>query len=408
MIFAKFFFVVLVWGPLARLSQVNQLQCAVGDSAFDRSCSLVQCSPRAIVHIGPHKTSSTHIQAFIARFATELQQDNLYWLQDQLDSSKQGTANAKNLAIFAAALRSPTDPYGTIPKMKAFFEEYLANNRNVVISSEELDHMPLAGVEVLKEMMSGFEVTIVYVYRELLSHMVSLHFESCRFEHNKNFSVPFSSYLFSTLDKMSVILDPAMALNPYKIVFGKDRITVVDMYGVAAANEDVVRVVVCEIAGALCSKGAAFFKADVSSNPSYSLLHSQVFSYYHAFVKEHNKGRCHFCNPKVYAAYKDFDAQLNRDMATKSAPVVPVLRSHLGMLVPMAERLDDQVRAEYGERILYGNATANQRAMREGVHVESLNAEEFVMSEPWNEYMQRYFKASLRVKGRMCDCDESR
>jgi hypothetical protein len=291
--------------------------------------------------------------------------------------------------------------------MKAFFVESLAKNRSVIISSEELDHCPPEGVKVLEEMLTGFEVTIVYVYRELLSHMVSLHFESCRFEHNKAFSVPFSTYLFSILDKVPNILDPAQALQPYKEVFGKDRIAVVDMNGVAAAKEDLVRVIVCQIAGGLCSHDAAFFKADVSSNPSYSLLHSQVFSYYHAFVKEHNKGKCHFCNPKIYAAYKDFDAQLNRDMVTKSAPVVPVLRSHLGMLIPAAERLDNQLRAEYGDRILYGNATANQRAMREGVHVESLNAEEFVMSEPWIEYMQQYFKASLRVKERMCDCDEN-
>jgi hypothetical protein len=367
----------------------------------------VQCSPRAVVHIGPHKTSSTHIQAFIARFAPELQQDNLYWLQDSISPKNHGTANAKNLVYFAMALSSHTDPYGTIPKMKTFFEESLATNSSVIISSEGLDSCPTEGVKVLEEMLTGFEVTIVYVYRELLSHMVSLHFESCRFEHNKAFSVPFSTYLFSTLDKMPNILDPAQTLQPYKEVFGKDRISVVDMYGVAAAKEDLVRVVMCEIAGGLCSHDAAFFKADVSSNPSYSLLHSQVFSYYHAFVKEHNKGKCRFCNPKMIAAYKDFDAQLNRDIATKSSPVVPVLRSHLGMLIPVAERLDDQLRAEYGDRILYGNATANQRAMREGVHVESLNAEEFVMSEPWNEYMQRYFKASLRVKGRMCDCDES-
>jgi hypothetical protein len=41
-------------------------------------------------------------------------------------------------------------------------------------------------------MLTGFDVTVVYVYRELLSHMVSWYFEQNRFEHDYvNFAGPF-------------------------------------------------------------------------------------------------------------------------------------------------------------------------------------------------------------------------
>jgi hypothetical protein len=327
-------------------------------------------------------------------------------MQEQLGPKKNNTGTVKHYAHFALALRKHTDPDGTIPKMKAFMKGSLEKNRNIIISSEELDQCLLEDVKTLKEMLTGFEVTIVFVYRELLSHLVSLHFELGRFEHNKDFSVPFSTYLFSHLDKVPSILDPAQVLQPYREVFGKDRIKVVDLYGVTTAKQDLAQVIVCEIAGALCHTPAAFKQANYSgaSNPSYSLIHSQVFSYYYSFVTKHNNGKCRFCNPVMFDAYQDFELQLKRDLERKSAPVVPIIESHLSMLIPMAQQMDDQLRAEYGKQILYGNAAANRRVMRQGVRAESLNAEEVAKSDHWYMYMRAVFHAALRVPGRMCDC----
>jgi hypothetical protein len=365
----------------------------------------MQCKPKAIVHIGPHKTSSTRIQAYIARFVKELERENVCWMQGTLNPKPKSDNKMKHLALFAYAIRTHTDPFGTIPKMKAFFENSLANNRSIIISSEELDQCQLEEVKVLRDMLTGFAVKIVFVYRELLSHMVSLQFEFGRLEHNSNFSTPFSSHLFKNMDRVPSILDPAQVLEPYEAVFGRDSVVVVDLYGVNAAKKDIARVVVCEVAGGLCNSKNAM-KADMSSmnNPSYSLIHSQVFSHYYAYVSKFNRGKCRFCNPSLFAAYKDFNARLIRDITAKIAPAVPVVQSRLGMLIPLAERIDAQLRADYGPRILYGDPAANLRVMREGVHVESLDAEVFMMSQPWHEYMQRTFKAAMRARGRMCNC----
>jgi hypothetical protein len=366
----------------------------------------LQGKPQAIVHIGPHKTSSTRIQAFVARFVKELEDANIYWMQEKLNPEPNSDNMIKHLSLFAYALRRHTDPFGTIPKMKAFFENSLANNRSIIISSEELDQCLLEEVKLLRDMLTGFDVKIVFVYREFLSHMVSLQFEFGRLEHHSNFSTPFSSHLFKNMDRVPSILDPAQVLQPYEAVFGRDSVVIVDLYGVNAAKKDIAHVVVCEIAGALCNNTEAL-QADMSgmNNPSYSLIHSQVFSHYYAYVSKFNHGKCRFCKPSLFAAYKDFNARLIRDIRSKSAPAVPVVQSHLGMLLPLAERIDAQLRADYGHQVLYSDPAANLRVMREDVHVECLDAEAFMMSQPWHEYMQRTFRAAVRAKGRMCNCN---
>ena len=64
--------------------------------------------PRAIVHIGPHKTGSSHVQFYFASHAAEVAQQGFYWPQ-KVDSKGKLSDNFFNVKdsdlTFAAELR---------------------------------------------------------------------------------------------------------------------------------------------------------------------------------------------------------------------------------------------------------------------------------------------------------------
>jgi hypothetical protein len=78
--------------------------------------------------------------------------------------------------------------------VKYFLEESLAHDRSVIILTGALSSASVHVIRSLANMLTGFDVTVVYLYRELLSHTVSWSFEQNRFEDDYvNFACPFST-----------------------------------------------------------------------------------------------------------------------------------------------------------------------------------------------------------------------
>jgi hypothetical protein len=90
-------------------------------------------------------------------------------------------------------------------------------------------------IQQLKDMLRGFDVTIVAVYREYIAHMVSVHSQQ-----NKHFTgkfTPFSKYLLERMDYAQTERgrDYVALLGDWQQVFGKD-LKIVDYYGAMAAG----------------------------------------------------------------------------------------------------------------------------------------------------------------------------
>lgn len=358
-----------------------------------------QAGPRAILHIGPHKTSSSHIQTFITSNEKILESENLYWPRERNGN----LYNAKEVAYLAAALRDNSkDPHSSIDTIKLFLKESLAQNRSVILSSEEFDTESGGGIHQLQDMLRGFDVTVVYVYRELLTHMISLYFELNRFEHDVHYCEPFSTYLLKNLDHVSTILDPMPLLRDYGAAFGRENITVIDLHGCQVDAQDITYVVICEVAGVLCDRPAVFRNRNLNANAAYSLVSSEVFSAYNAHVENQLNGTCHHCE-RLRDAHKTFEIALRARLAQRGAPTLPLIRSGLGMLVPFAEQMDATLRAHYGDRILHGSAAASLEVMRRHVHVESLDLAAFLTNKDWAAWMRETFYDGL-VQGQICGC----
>ena len=123
--------------------------------------------PRAIVHVGPHKTGSTSLQTTLVRErATLLAQDNLAILPDSIPGgTKWRTAKAGiNVAV---CLGGQETTHFNCTKVLHYFEEFLEDarraRRGIILSSEEFDRPRVA--EKLAATLRGFESTIAIVHR---------------------------------------------------------------------------------------------------------------------------------------------------------------------------------------------------------------------------------------------------
>mmetsp|Transcript_15427 Transcript_15427/g.27192 ORF Transcript_15427/g.27192 Transcript_15427/m.27192 type:complete len:372 (-) Transcript_15427:32-1147(-) len=350
--------------------------------------------PQAIVHIGPHKTASTYIQSVLLSLTKELANVNYYW-PTRTNGSPMGT---KDTANFALALRSLqiSNPAGEISNMASFFNSSLHQNRNIILSSEEFDDMNVTQVATLKNHLQGFNVTIVFVYREFLAQLISLHFELHRVEHAQ-FSKSFSGFLFGIMNNLPLNVRPIDILKNFGAVFGVGNIRIIDMLGAEAAKEDLAHILLCKIGGILC--GHKQFSHVHRPNSAYSLIPAQMFSFYKSYVYLQHNGTCYFCG-HVLPEYNQFAVRYKEHLKVHAAPEITVTK--LSLLVPYSQQTDAILRDTYGTAILYGNLEANQQAMAKA-QVQEVDVEKFMTDLYWNQWLESEYKAALAEK-KICGC----
>lgn len=355
------------------------------------------------MHVGPHKAASTYIQAFLSVHTDDLARYNVYW---PYSVEENGTSvSTKGLSSFAHILISQQQDAPEFLFMKNFFQDSLRKSRNIILSAEALDMLSTSSVDILKTMLQGFDVTIVYVYRELLSHMLSHYLALNKFEHDIKFSSSIATYLTTAMDYISGILKPLPVLAVYEGAFGKNNLKIIDLIGSENNQIDIAYVVVCEIMGVGCSDKVLFAPVKLSANHGHSLVTSEAFSYYNVYVEKHSlesNAACRFCS-NLLKAFKLFDAEYHKQRSAGTVLALPVLKSSLSMLIPYAENMDAELRTKYGDNMIHGNRTANLNYMRESIQVEALDFEKFLTDIYWERWMQKLYKEDL-AKGSLCPC----
>ena len=180
-------------------------------------------------------------------------------------------------------------------------------------------------------------------------------------------------------------------LTTYSTVFGKENITLVDYDGVAAANKDIVYVILCEVAGVLCGKTHIFETAS-NSNARRSLVPEQLFSQFEMFV--YDSIQCDNFNKR---SLRERFRQEYKQLAAHP----PAINSTLSLLCPYAKEVDTAVRNQYGARMLYSNASATAIAREHNVHVEDLDEKAFISDHSWRAWFQQ-MKEIAEKHGELC------
>ncbi|KAJ1439322.1 hypothetical protein B484DRAFT_391853 [Ochromonadaceae sp. CCMP2298] len=349
--------------------------------------------PRAIIHIGPHKTATTSLQAMLttANSIANMQAENTYWVKQ---------AEVKHFSLDLSQVSPDSDAVAQIQKMGRFFNESLELSRNVVLSTESFVWMIPQKIQQLKDMLQGFDVTIVAVYREYLSHMLSFHAEQ-----NKVFTgkfTPLSKYLLERMDYAQTESgrDYVTLLGHWRQVFGKDALKIVDYYGAIAAGKSVPHVVLCEVGGVLCGMEEAAHATHTNVSPG-SLAEQQLFTHFLQFIG--TQGTLVQCQPPPadYFVHTDLVNLFLKECEKKpGTPTLFILASNLTALVEHSVAWDTTIRDIFGDMV-YANASANLQSAL-SAHVQEVDFDKLLLRNDWRVWMRGLYDKAVDRK-LLCD-----
>ena len=143
--------------------------------------------PRAILHIGPHKTSSTYIQSKLCEAKDQLAREGFEIpIAMSCPAEQQKQCRTKHFAGVASQLQGnmvhaqrfgcSLDPLTDLNE--ALWSIYSANDSTgIILSSEEFDNLDDDGVAKLAKILSNYQTTVVIYFRREVEHIVSYYSE---------------------------------------------------------------------------------------------------------------------------------------------------------------------------------------------------------------------------------------
>ena len=189
--------------------------------------------PFAVVHVGPHKTASTSIQADLCRMTGQLRLAGWdYPMCEQCVKAGECGKRSSHASI-AFQLKNNSAKQAVFCRerdaIRCFGDTVgrLASDVSIVLSSEEFSSLNLEQIKSLKAMLNGYRVKIVYFYRSKKQALVSL-FHQMASKNTEDFAT-IQNFLF-TIEGLKPPMPTLFAkesLGAYASVFGPESVTVI-------------------------------------------------------------------------------------------------------------------------------------------------------------------------------------
>ena len=206
----------------------------------------------ALVHIGPHKTSSTYIQSQICQNIAELK---ALKLDVPLCDHSTHCAN-KHFSELAQQLDQGANVKGVHDAAKCFLDA-LPHNASVIMSSESLCKMRVEAIHRLASMLHRYRVQVAYFYRSKARHLQSYYFQMQR-----RAQLPMLASEFmrnSTLENarleqpcsigQSCSVSAQTALQRWSGIFGEKNVHVLHYDAVLALGQDTFETLISTLTG---------------------------------------------------------------------------------------------------------------------------------------------------------------
>ena len=320
--------------------------------------------------------------------------------------------------------------------VKSFEVSRLAG-RNIMISFEEFGYMDKSGVLRLKKDLNNFDVRIVHLYQDPMSHLLSLYSQLNKgsgLKRNKTHSM--FSQIFGRLwneHLLKLVYHDTEVLQQYAEIFGRDKITVIDMAGSALTGHDIAYTVFCEVMGVLCDKPHLFKNSDFGRNGHEDIIMLHVNSLFTSYLSNINANAlsankktpirsnnnknintetddgnkvCRYCTDDYAKAGRWFKQWYSQTLLARDAAKyrIPTTVANLTMLIPYMDGLDDLMQKKFGDLILHYDQPGILASIRRNSAVDTLDIETFFHQFPWLHMFSEALEAGKKVPELLCDC----
>jgi hypothetical protein len=357
---------------------------------FSSSWPVLSQPLKIYVHIGTHKTGSTHIQTFLEANWENLEKENIC-----IPSS---IHSAKNFAPLAALFKDLDEIPENTPEFTEI-QKCLQKKMNIVISTENFSALKKEKVVMLKNWLEKasqgheVEVKIILYYREWLNYMYSFYFE---IQKKYRSGVTTFSEFFAMNNVTAEHFSYEAKAEKYVNVFGEENMIIVDYYGVEAAQKDVAYVFVCEILGVYCNKANELHTGKAGKeNPHFNMVYLHYMYLLEIYLNTHFMRRCVLDTNFLYWEVAGL---------SKRKIEFPTKVSHFDFYRDFAIENDKMFQEKYKKRFLYGNHEVNVLRIND-FHVDELDVIAFYRDPKWELFMKeesiRYIK-----QGILCALDD--
>jgi hypothetical protein len=347
-------------------------------------------SVNVYIHIGPHKTGSTHVQKFVVTHLKEMKQAGFCF-----PSTK--PIQNKSMSRLTLALHTS----GNITLLRQVINDCLEGKdnqpkENIFMTAENIAALSPTQLEILKSLFpTNSTITIMLAYREWLNRVYSQYTQETK--GNIFLAAPFSSFLFDDYGHLTYYqsFNVMILIKKFEKAFGSNNIRLLDYNGIAAEGKDIVHGYFCEIINILCSSTSRL-NIDKSLvtyenvKPYGHLIHlislirDYIFSQEYTFIT----------SLKIPTFTKKLVANYTIDPFLS---YLPTKKSKALLLHPYATQIDTQFRTEYGLKMLYSNATASMEAMKTVEPLE-IDIKKFFRNAIWIKWLADEFQRFKNLK----------
>lgn len=180
---------------------------------------------RVFLHIGPHKTGSTYIQKMLVEYRPQLREYGYEYPEvgQEAEFGHHRIVQALTAARYQAA--------------ESIIKSALASAcDSVILSSENFDRLSENDLEALKGMLSGVDVTVLFVKRNAADLLFSTWQEEIKHGSTDDWALFFFNHINRPF--ASTIINPCLVLDRYSRFFPREHIRIIDYDLARFRNQD--------------------------------------------------------------------------------------------------------------------------------------------------------------------------
>lgn len=359
------------------------------------------------IHVGPHKTGSTHVQKFAIKYR------QLLFDKYQICIPTSSTPPFQNKIITRAIIQLSSK--GDISPLRRVIQSCqqttTTNNtmsgKNIFLSAENISILSIKYLRLIRQLFSSSstKIYIIITYREWLEKMYSeytqlaktniFHTETIGEYIYRNYGYinptllsdqrfqQGSYYFIDIMKNLQTVFHHHHNTNNMTIQ-EDDSISIIDYLGIQRQSKDITYIIFCEIMKVLCEETMSLsssqhsFQYNVKPEGQYIHLVSIVRDYIYL---------------RRYSFHQHLPRFFTRDLVnnyTKQSLSLPLRASNLYLLHSYAIGLDETIRQQYNTMMMYANSTASREAI-ESFHVNEIDTNKFYTQEKWIGWLENEF-----------------